>query len=142
MSQYPLATVGALIVSPQDRLLFIRTHKWRNYWGVPGGKIDYGESIKQALIREFKEETNLTIHDIHWGPVQESILSPEFHKPAHFILLNFIARSTTETVTLNNEAQHYRWLHNHDATTLNLNTPTRHLLEFYQTHGFSTPVVT
>ncbi len=138
MPSYPLATVGALIVSPAKRILIIKTHKWKDSWGVPGGKIDYGESIKTALIREFEEETKLTIKDIHWAPTQEAINSSEFYKPAHFILLNFIAKSDTETVELNKEAQRYLWLKPEEALTYPLNEPTRKLITYYLENPFTT----
>jgi len=138
MTDLPLATVGALAVGPKQQVLLIRTHKWLGSWGVPGGKIHYGESLRHALLREFREETGLELFDIHWGPVQEAVLSREFHKPAHFILLNFVARSASEKVVLNQEAQEYRWLPPREALTLPLNTPTRRLLHYYLEHGFST----
>ena len=131
---YPLATVGALVRRPDGRVLLIRTHKWRDTWGVPGGKIDYGETMKAALEREFLEETGLRLTRIFWGPVQEAVNSPEFHKDAHFILLNFVALTDDEHVTLNDEAQEHVWTPPEDALTYNLNTPTRRLLEFYLSH--------
>lgn len=132
MANYPLATVGALVVGPSGRILLIKTHKWKGSWGVPGGKIDYGETMKEALLREFKEETGLELFDVRWGPVQESVNSHEFYKDAHFILLNFIARSRSETVTLNEEAEAFAWVTVDDALSYDLNTPTRRLVEFYE----------
>lgn len=137
MPDLPVATVGALVASPRDRLLVVRTHKWRGTWGVPGGKIEYGESVHQALVREFREETGLDIHDVRVGPVQEAIHSEEFHRPAHFILLNFIARTESEHVTLNDEAEEYAWLSPRDAMGLELNSFTHRLLAFYRDVGFS-----
>lgn len=134
----PLATVGALAVSPQRRVLLIRTHKWRDTWGVPGGKIDYGETIKAALKREFLEETGLTLGRVYWGPVQEAVNSPEFYKDAHFILLNFVARSTDERVTLNDEAQDAIWTTPEAALRYPLNSPTRALVNFYLKHPLET----
>ena len=131
---YPLATVGALVRRPDGRVLLIRTHKWRDTWGVPGGKIDYGETMKAALEREFLEETGLSLTHVYWGPVQEAVQSPEFYKDAHFILLNFVALTDDEHVTLNDEAQKYVWTTPEDALTFDLNTPTRRLLEFYLAH--------
>jgi len=131
---YPLATVGALAVGPSGRVLLIRTHKWRDTWGVPGGKIHYGETLKEALRREFLEETRLNLTRIHWGPVQEAVRSPEFYRDAHFILLNFIARTEDETVTLNDEAQAHVWVTPEEALTYPLNTPTRALVDFYLAH--------
>ena len=136
MSSYPLATVGALVVGPSERILLIKTHKWKDTWGVPGGKIDYGETMNAALLREFKEETGLELYNISWGPVQESVNSAEFYKDAHFILLNFIARSHGENVTLNDEAEAFAWVPPDEALSYHLNTPTRRLVEFYRENGF------
>lgn len=131
---HPLATVGALVRRPDRRVLLVRTHKWRDTWGVPGGKIDYGETIKAALEREFLEETGLRLARVFWGPVQEAVRSPEFFRDAHFILLNFIALTDDEHVILNGEAQEHAWVTAEDALTFDLNTPTRRLLEFYRAH--------
>ena len=134
MPEYPLATVGALVVGPSGRVLLVQTHKWRGKWGVPGGKIEYGETMRQALEREFLEETGLTLTDLYWGPVQEAVESPEFYKSAHFILLNFVARTEREEVTLNEEAQAYTWVSPERALSYDLNAPTRRLVTFYLEH--------
>lgn len=137
MSDLPVVTVGALVASPRERLLFIRTHKWRDAWGVPGGKVEHGESLHDALVREVREETGLEIGDVRWGPVQEAIESEEFHRPAHFVLLNFLAKSSSEDVRLNNEAQTHTWLAPREAAALDLNSYTRRLLAYYQDVGFA-----
>lgn len=136
---YPLVTVGALIVSPTGRLLLIRTHKWGDRWGVPGGKVDWGESLLQAVHREVREETALDLTAVHWGPVQEAVLHPQFHRPAHFVLINVVARACREEVRLNEEAQAFRWCSAAEAAALDLNEPTARLLEHYRAHGFATP---
>ena len=76
-----------------------------------------------------KEETGLDIEDVRFALVQDSIDSPEFERPEHFILLNYVARATGREVTLNDEAEEYQWLSPADALKLDLNQPTRHLLE-------------
>ena len=139
--RYPLATVGALIVGPDGRVLVIRTHKWGDRWGVPGGKVDWGESLLDAVHREVREETGLSLEDVRWGPIQEAVSHPEFHRDAHFVLVNVVARASSSTVTLNDEAQAYAWCTPAEAAALELNEPTRRLLEHYRAHGFATPVV-
>ncbi len=54
----PIVTVGGLIFNAAGEVLMIRTHKWSNLWGIPGGKIKWGEASEEALRRELKEETN------------------------------------------------------------------------------------
>lgn len=137
----PLATVGVLVVGPSGRLLLVRTHKWRGRWGVPGGKIEYGETMAQAARREVREETGLELGDIHWAPVQEAVNSPEFHAAAHFVLLNYVATSASEEVRLNEEAQEHAWVAPHDALALDLNGPTRVLVRHYLERGLRTPLL-
>ena len=124
----PIATVGALLHDEQGRVLLVRTHKWGNRWGIPGGKIREGEASLDALRREIREETALEITDIRFAMAQDCIHSPEFHQPSHFILLNYLARARPGAVRLNHEAEEFRWLHPADALTLPLNQPTRILL--------------
>jgi phosphoglycolate phosphatase len=124
----PIATVGALVHDGHGHILLVRTHKWSDLWGIPGGKIERGESSTDALLREILEETGIFIVDIRFVLVQDCIDSPEFEKPAHFILLNYVARALTTAVRLNHEAQEYRWLPPSAALTLDLNEPTRILL--------------
>jgi phosphoglycolate phosphatase-like HAD superfamily hydrolase/8-oxo-dGTP pyrophosphatase MutT (NUDIX family) len=124
----PIATVGALIHDGTGSILMIRTHKWSNLWGIPGGKIKRGEPSLAALKREVLEETALTIDDIEFVMVQDSIDSTEFMRPEHFILLNYIARTRSTDVTLNDEAEEFLWLSPAAALELDLNHPTRTLL--------------
>ncbi len=135
----PIATVGALIHDGAGRVLMIRTHKWGDRWGIPGGKIERGESSIAALEREILEETNLSLTDVQFVLVQDCIDSPEFIRPEHFLLLNYLARATSTTVTLNDEAEDFRWLSLADALALDLNQPTRILLTEVIDRGFLPP---
>ena len=128
-NQAPIVTVGALVFNADGEVLMIRTHKWSDLWGIPGGKIKSGEPAESALRRELKEETGLDIQDIRFVLVQDCIHSPEFYRDAHFVLLNYTCRvSGRPEVTLNEEARDYRWLKPEEALQLPLNTPTRVLL--------------
>ena len=127
----PLATVGALIFNGAGEVLMIRTNKWSNLWGIPGGKIKWGEPSEAALRREIKEETGLDVTDIQFVLVQDCIHSREFYRDAHFVLLNYTCRCAGKQprVKLNHEARESRWVTPAVAAQMPLNTPTRILLE-------------
>jgi phosphoglycolate phosphatase len=125
----PLSTVGGLIFNAKDEVLMLRTHKWSNKWGIPGGKIKWGETSEAALRRELLEETNLKVKDIKFVLVQDCIHSKEFYRDAHFVLLNYTCRATSKLdVKLNHEAQEFKWLKPAAALKLKLNKPTKILL--------------
>lgn len=129
-SHPPLVTVGALISNNAGDVLMIRTHKWSNLWGIPGGKIKWGEPSEDAVRREIKEETNLEIADIQFVLVQDCIHSKEFYRDAHFVLLNYTCRCAGKPdVKLNDEAREFRWVSLKTALEMPINTPTRKLLE-------------
>ena len=126
----PVVTVGALIFNAAGEVLMVRTHKWSDLWGIPGGKIKWGEMSEAALRREIKEETNLEITDIKFVLAQDCIHSPEFYRDAHFVLLNYTARCLGETrVKLNEEARDFTWVTVANALAMKINQPTRVLLE-------------
>jgi ADP-ribose pyrophosphatase YjhB (NUDIX family) len=123
-------TVGALIFNAAGQALMIRTQKWSHLWGIPGGKIKFGEKSAEALRREIKEETGLDIEEIQFVFVQDCIRSKEFYRDAHFVLLNYTCRCVGEPVVqLNDEAQEFRWGTLDDALAMELNQPTRLLIE-------------
>ncbi|MFO1478019.1 MAG: NUDIX domain-containing protein [Verrucomicrobiota bacterium] len=125
----PIPTVGGLIFDDRGRVLMLRTHKWSDLWGIPGGKIKWGESSIDALRRELLEETGLEIDDLRFVLVQDCIHSKEFYRDAHFILLNYTCRCAgTPRVVLNSEAREFRWVSLAEACELPLNHPTRVLV--------------
>ena len=126
----PVVTVGALIFNAAGQALMIRTQKWSRLWGIPGGKIKFGERSVEALRREINEETGLEIENIKFVFVQDCIHSKEFYRDAHFVLLNYTCRCVAgPRVQLNDEAQEFRWVSVDDALAMELNQPTRILIE-------------
>jgi phosphoglycolate phosphatase len=130
----PIPTVGAMIFNLQGEVLMIQTHKWTHKWGIPGGKIKLNEKSVDALCREVMEETGLDLKEIRFELVQDCIEPPEFYKKAHFLLLNYTAVTTSMDVTLNDEAENYRWVSLDEASKMDLNGPTRTLLEYVRSH--------
>jgi nucleoside triphosphatase len=124
----PLCTVGALVVNPNAEVLIVRTTKWRGTWGVPGGKLDWGESLQEALLREFREEVALDLQQVRFALLQEAILDSQFHVPAHFVLVNYYAFSASTQVVPNEEIVEWVWLPPEQALSFPLNNFTEKLV--------------
>lgn len=129
MSERPLVCVGALVYGPGGRVLIVRTTKWRGLWGVPGGKVEWGETLADAVKREFREETGLPLSGIEYAQTQEAVLSKEFHKPAHMLLVDFFASADTIEIIPNEEIEAWAWVSLTEALDYPLNTFTRTLVE-------------
>jgi nucleoside triphosphatase len=129
--QFPEPTVGGLIFNPDGKLFLMRSHKWHDSFTVPGGHIELGETMKDALIREVKEETNLDIYDIKPITHQEFIYDDEFWKKRHFIFFDFTAKTDSDEVILNYEAQDHIWVSLEDVFELKLDKYTKYAIETY-----------
>jgi ADP-ribose pyrophosphatase YjhB (NUDIX family) len=64
----PVAAVGALITNDTNELLLVRRARnpGKGLWGLPGGFVDRGESVEDAMRREVKEETELEVCDTRY----------------------------------------------------------------------------
>ena len=56
-------TATAIITILPDKILLIkrRTAPFKGYWALPGGRVDFGETVTQTIVREVKEETGLDV---------------------------------------------------------------------------------
>lgn len=79
LGEGPYITVDAIIEMPDGIILIERSNPPYG-WALPGGFVDYGESLEQAVIREAKEETNLGLEDLRqFHTYSESNRDPRFH---------------------------------------------------------------
>jgi ADP-ribose pyrophosphatase YjhB (NUDIX family) len=91
----------------------------RGLWTLPGGRVEVGERLVEAVKREVIEETGLTIDVVGLAGYRESILSDAVgDRGRHFVILPFAARWVAGEVTLNHELDDGRWLPVEDITGL------------------------
>jgi len=116
--QYPEPTVGALIFNTEGKLFLMQSHKWKGKYVLPGGHIELGERMLDALKREVKEETNLDIYDIEFVCLQEFVYDDRFWQHRHFIFFDYACQTDSTDVQLNSEAQAYVWVTLEEASAL------------------------
>ncbi len=88
----PFPTVD-IIIEIDHRIVLIRRKNPPEGWALPGGFVDYGESLEEAAIREAKEETNLDVELIcQFYTYSEPNRDPRFHT----ITTVYVARAKGE----------------------------------------------
>src|SRR5215831_16357990 len=129
---YPEPTVGALIANSEGKILLARSHKWFDNYTLPGGHIEVGETMVEAVIREVKEEVGLDVDVEEMLLMQEAIFAREFYKRKHFIFIDFACKAKNEKVKLDeNEIQDYIWVYPGAAYNLKLDSFTRKTIDRY-----------
>lgn len=126
---FPEPTVGVFIFDQAGKLLLLKSHKWPGRYVVPGGHVELGERLEDAVLRETKEETGLDVYDLEFINFQEFIYDPSFWKPRHFIFFDYACKTDTTDVQLNNEAEEHIWIRLGEAGHLPLDAYTRKSIE-------------
>lgn len=83
----------------------------KGLWTLPGGRVEVGETLVEAVRREVIEETALDIEVVGLAGYREIILTEAVgERGRHFVILPFAARWTTGEITLNDELSDGRWM--------------------------------
>jgi len=103
----PLTQVAVgILIAPDGRYLLTSRPEgkaYAGYWEFPGGKLEVGESVEQALRRELQEEIGLTIGAVHRWRVQR------VDYPHALVELHFCKVYEWTGLLQMREGQHYRW---------------------------------
>jgi ADP-ribose pyrophosphatase YjhB (NUDIX family) len=92
-----------------DKILLVRRARLpaRGFYSLPGGRVEFGETLHAALLREVGEETGLTVEIVGlagWREVMPTTTG------GHYLIMSFATRWRSGEVTLNEELDEFRWL--------------------------------
>src|SRR5258708_2536208 len=126
----PLVGVGAVIVDrhledhrEEKRVLLIRrgTAPLLGEWSLPGGVLECGETLRDAVIREAREETGLVVETAEMLGVYERVIQgDEGRVRYHYVLIDFLCRPVGGDLKAGSDAADVRWFTREELPALNL----------------------
>jgi 8-oxo-dGTP diphosphatase len=106
---HPQLAVSAAIFRDGKVLLVRRAHSpGKGFYSLPGGRVEFGETLKAAVHREVDEETALQIEIVDFVGWRE--VTPGTTGGGPYLIMSFAARWKDGEVTLNEELDDYKWL--------------------------------
>jgi len=106
----PQIAVRAIILNKASKVLLIKRAKNSTFgdsWCLPGGKVDFGQTVEEALVREILEETSLVCTNSEFLFYLDGL--PDENLSMHFISLFFHCKVEGE-VNLDEESSDYVWI--------------------------------
>jgi 8-oxo-dGTP diphosphatase len=106
---HPQIAVSAVIFR-EGRVLLVRRARSpaKGYYSLPGGRVEFGETLHAALHREVAEETALKIEIAELAGWREVV--PAAAGGGHYLIMSFAARWRTGEAVLNEELDDHQWL--------------------------------
>ncbi len=119
----PVVGVGAVIVRDGRALIVRRAHEpRRGEWSLPGGRVELGETLIEALRREMKEETGL---DIEVGPTLEVFdrvqRDAEGRVRYHFVIVDYLCAPIGGVEVAGDDAEALAWVTDDEIAAYNVN---------------------
>jgi ADP-ribose pyrophosphatase YjhB (NUDIX family) len=118
----PLVGVGAVIVE-ENRVLLIRRGQppLLGEWSLPGGVLECGETLREAVAREAREETGLLVETAEMLGVYERVIRDDERRVRyHYVLVDFLCRPVGGDLKAGSDAADVRWFTREELPALNL----------------------
>jgi len=108
--ELPLVGVGAVVIEKDRVLLVKRAHPpLQAQWSIPGGVLEVGELVREAAVREAREETGLIVEPGDLLGVYDRVLRAEQRVQYHYVLIDFLCRPVGGELQAADDAADVRW---------------------------------
>ncbi|HYM75292.1 MAG TPA: NUDIX hydrolase [Candidatus Dormibacteraeota bacterium] len=129
--ELPLVGVGAIIIDGDRVLLVKRAHPpIQGQWSIPGGVLEVGEMVREAAVREAREETGLIVEPGELLGVYDRILrNAEQRVQYHYVLIDFLCRPVGGTLLAASDAAEVCWFTRAELPALKLAEDTQDVIQ-------------
>ena len=107
----PIVAVGAIVVK-DNRVLLVRrgAAPLKGHWTLPGGVLELGESLREGVIREVREETGLTVEPIELIELLDRIHREGSRIQFQYVIADYLCRVTGGEAKAASDADEVRWV--------------------------------
>ena len=128
--QYPMIGVGALVLKEGRMLLVKRSQEpSKGKWSVPGGRLELGETISEAVKREVLEECGVQIEIVRILNVMDNILRDDDGRIRyHFVLIDLLANYLSGEPEAQSDAEECRWVTPAELAKVDMNPRLRDVI--------------
>jgi len=127
----PRIAVGAVVFDRLGRLLLVKRRypPAPNRWAIPGGHVELGEELKEAVVRELEEETGLKGYNPTLIAITEYVSEDVNGKVIyHYVIIDFLIREYHGELRPNEEVLDIGFFNLSEALSLKLTVTTRLLI--------------
>jgi 8-oxo-dGTP diphosphatase len=127
----PFLGVGALIFEGHEILLVERAQEpLKGYWSLPGGVVEAGEKLEDAIRREVREETALEIEPLEMFEIFQRIIpDPEGQPEYHYVLIDYLCRAVGGHLAAASDVSQATWVREQDLRDYRLTEGTLEVIE-------------
>ena len=118
---------GSLLIVKRDR------EPAKGQWSLPGGRVETGETLREALLREVREETGIDVEvDGLIGVAERIVRDDEGDVSFHYVILDYVCTPRSTEIKAGDDASEARWVPVGQLADMHL---TAGLLEFLADRG-------
>src|SRR5215471_1691207 len=133
--KHPLLGVGALIFTRTGRrgpILLVERggQPLKGYWSLPGGLVEPGERLEEAVKREIQEETNLLVEPVRLFEIFERIMrDAQGRTEYHYVLADYVCKIVGGDLRAGDDVSRAEWARRSELGRYRLTEGTREVIE-------------